>query len=80
MKFAEQLELIKQYNDGLVTHLEFVRGMQLDATQQDALALLQAARVDISMKPVTMCNIMDDMVEKENAGLNAIPQLVYRNA
>lgn len=80
MKFSEQLELIQQYHAGLVTHLEFIRGMQLDATQLDALMLLQAARVDISMKPITMCNIMDDMVEKEQAGLRAIPKLVYRDA
>lgn len=80
MKFSEQLELIKQYNDGRVTHLEFVRGMQLDAAQLDAVLLLQAARVDISMQPVTMCNIMDDMVAKEQTGLRAIPKLVYRDA
>lgn len=77
MKFAERLELIKQYNDGLVTFLEFCIAMQMDAAQVDAVNLLKAAHVDIAMKPIQMANIMDDMIDKQNAGLSTIPKLVY---
>lgn len=77
MKFAERLELIKQYNDGLVTFLEFCIAMQMDAAQVDAVNLLKAAHVDIAMKPGQMASIMDDMIDKQNAGLSTIPKLVY---
>ena len=77
MKFSDRIELIKQYNAGIVTFLELCIQMQMDATQADAANLMKAAHADIAMSPNQLANVMDDMVAKQDAGLSAIPKLVY---
>ena len=79
MKFAERIELIKQYNDGLVTFLEFCINMHMDADQTDAVVLMKAAHVDIVLKPEQMASIMDIMVEKQQLGMSSIPKVVYKD-
>lgn len=79
MTFTERLEAIKQYNDGMITFLEFCRAMQLDADQLDALMLLQAAGADMAMSPNQMANRMDTMVEKERTGLQRFARAVVTN-
>ena len=75
--FAERLEYIKQYQDGLVTFTELLLKLQMNATELDAVFLIQAAHSELAMTPNQVVQVLDDMMDKHNRGLRTVPKLVY---
>ena len=73
--FTNRLEVIKQYQQGLVSFTELLLAMQMSADELDGVMLMQAAHVELAMNASQLAGVLDDMLDKHNRGLQQMPRL-----